>query len=124
MYGVAAALPIMLKQKQGHIINIASVYGIKVYAPGGTVYCATKAVVRTLTEGLRMERTASSTAFLVSRANELVFFGEETGLCMPFFNRGQSVFLLWVEEDEEAEESEPETEEVWRSPVIHGFVLS
>jgi NADP-dependent 3-hydroxy acid dehydrogenase YdfG len=55
LYGVAAALPIMLKQKQGHIINMASVFGIKVFAPGGTVYCATKAAVRALTEGLRTE---------------------------------------------------------------------
>ena len=55
LYGVAAALPHMLKQKNGHFINIASVFGIKVFAPGGTVYCATKAAVRTLTEGLRME---------------------------------------------------------------------
>src|SRR5215510_15416617 len=45
----------MQKQKSGHIINIASVFGIKVFAPGGTVYCATKAAVRVLTEGLRME---------------------------------------------------------------------
>jgi NADP-dependent 3-hydroxy acid dehydrogenase YdfG len=55
LYGVAAALPHMQKQKSGHIINITSVFGIKVFAPGGTVYCATKAAVRTLTEGLRME---------------------------------------------------------------------
>jgi NADP-dependent 3-hydroxy acid dehydrogenase YdfG len=55
LYGVAAALPHMLKQKSGHFINIASVFGIKVFAPGGTVYCATKAAVRTITEGLRME---------------------------------------------------------------------
>src|SRR3977135_124649 len=55
LYGVAAALPHMHKQKSGHIINIASVFGIKVFAPGGTVYCATKAAVRALTEGLRME---------------------------------------------------------------------
>jgi NADP-dependent 3-hydroxy acid dehydrogenase YdfG len=55
LYGVAAALPIMLNQKQGHIINMASVFGIKVFAPGATVYCATKAAVRALTEGLRME---------------------------------------------------------------------
>jgi NADP-dependent 3-hydroxy acid dehydrogenase YdfG len=55
LYGVAAALPHMQKQKSGHIINIASVFGIKVFAPGGTVYCATKAAVRALTEGLRME---------------------------------------------------------------------
>ena len=55
LYGVAAVLPHMLKQKSGHIINIASVFGIKVFAPGGTVYCATKAAGRALTEGLRME---------------------------------------------------------------------
>ncbi len=55
LYGVASALPQMQKQKSGHIINITSVFGIKVFAPGGTVYCATKAAVRTLTEGLRME---------------------------------------------------------------------
>lgn len=55
LYGVAAALPQMQKQKSGHIINIASVIGIKVFAPGGTVYGATKAAVRVLTEGLRVE---------------------------------------------------------------------
>jgi NADP-dependent 3-hydroxy acid dehydrogenase YdfG len=55
LYGVAAVLPYMQKQKNGHIINIASVFGIKVFAPGGTVYCATKSAVRALTEGLRIE---------------------------------------------------------------------
>jgi len=55
LYGVAAVLPIMQKQKQGHIINLASVFGIKVFAPGGVVYCATKSAVRALTEGLRIE---------------------------------------------------------------------
>ena len=45
LYGVAAALPHMQKQKSGHIINMASVFGIKMFAPGGTVYCATKAAV-------------------------------------------------------------------------------
>src|SRR5438477_6710375 len=55
LYGVGAVLPQMLKQKSGHIINLASVFGIKVFAPGGTVYCATKSAVRALTEGLRIE---------------------------------------------------------------------
>src|SRR5262249_58667914 len=49
MYGVAAVLPVMQKQKQGHIINMASVFGIKVFAPGATVYCATKSAGRALT---------------------------------------------------------------------------
>jgi NADP-dependent 3-hydroxy acid dehydrogenase YdfG len=55
LYGVAAVLPQMQKQRSGHIINVASVIGIKVFAPGGVVYSATKAAVRVLTEGLRME---------------------------------------------------------------------
>ena len=33
LYGVAAVLPQMQKQKSGHIINLASVFGIKVFAP-------------------------------------------------------------------------------------------
>ena len=33
LYGMAAVLPIMQKQKMDHIINIASVAGFKVFAP-------------------------------------------------------------------------------------------
>lgn len=55
LYGIAAALPHMQKQDSGHIINISSVAGIKVFAPGGTVYSGTKYAVRAITEGLRME---------------------------------------------------------------------
>ena len=54
LYGIAAALPYMQKQKSGHIINVSSVAGHKV-RPGGAVYSATKTAVRVLSEGLRME---------------------------------------------------------------------
>lgn len=60
LYGVAAVLPIMQRQKQGHIVNIASVAGFKVFAPGGTVYSATKFAVRAITEGLRIELKAEN----------------------------------------------------------------
>ncbi|NLS04175.1 SDR family oxidoreductase [Rhizobium sp. P32RR-XVIII] len=55
LYGIAAALPIFLKQESGHIINLTSIAGIKVFAPGGTVYSGTKFAVRAISEGLRQE---------------------------------------------------------------------
>ena len=54
LYGIAAALPHMQKQKAGHIINVSSVAGHKV-GPGSSVYAATKHAVRALSEGLRQE---------------------------------------------------------------------
>jgi NADP-dependent 3-hydroxy acid dehydrogenase YdfG len=54
LYGIAAALPHMQRQKGGHIINVSSVAGHKV-GPGSAVYAATKHAVRALSEGLRQE---------------------------------------------------------------------
>ena len=54
MYGIAAVLPTMREQHSGHVINLSSVAGHKVF-PGGAVYCATKYAVKALSEGLRME---------------------------------------------------------------------
>ena len=47
-------VPGMVKRNRGHIINIGSVAGDAAYA-GGNVYCATKAAVKTLTDGLRID---------------------------------------------------------------------
>jgi NADP-dependent 3-hydroxy acid dehydrogenase YdfG len=54
LYGIAAALPHMQRQKAGHFINVSSVAGHKV-GPGFAVYAATKHAVRALSEGLRQE---------------------------------------------------------------------
>jgi NADP-dependent 3-hydroxy acid dehydrogenase YdfG len=47
LYGIAAALPHMQRQKSGHFINVSSVAGHKV-GPGFAVYAATKHAVRAL----------------------------------------------------------------------------
>ena len=47
-------VPSMVKRGKGHIINIGSVAGDVAY-PGGSVYCATKAAVKVLSDGLRMD---------------------------------------------------------------------
>jgi NADP-dependent 3-hydroxy acid dehydrogenase YdfG len=66
LYGVAAALPVFEKQQSGHIINIASVAGVKVFSPGGTVYSGTKYAVRAITEGLRHELGGAVRTTIVS----------------------------------------------------------
>jgi NADP-dependent 3-hydroxy acid dehydrogenase YdfG len=52
--GIASVLPIFRKQKSGHIINLSSAAGRRVY-PNVVVYCATKFAVRAISEGLRLE---------------------------------------------------------------------
>lgn len=55
LYGIAAALPRFMAQQSGHFINLSSVAGLKVFAPGGTVYSGTKFAVRAISDGLRQE---------------------------------------------------------------------
>lgn len=54
LYGIAAVLPTMRKQHAGHIINLSSVAGHKVF-PSSAVYSATKYAVKAISEGLRQE---------------------------------------------------------------------
>ena len=50
----AAVLPQMIKQHSGHIFNMSSIAGRKVFK-GLSVYCATKHAVAAFSDGLRME---------------------------------------------------------------------
>lgn len=47
-------VPGMVERNSGHIINIGSVAGDAAYT-NGNVYCATKAAVKTITDGLRID---------------------------------------------------------------------
>jgi len=47
-------VPGMVKRNSGHVINVGSVAGDAAYA-GGNVYCATKAAVKAISDGLRID---------------------------------------------------------------------
>ncbi len=47
-------VPGMVERNEGHVINIGSVAGDAAYAKGN-VYCATKAAVKTISDGLRID---------------------------------------------------------------------
>jgi short-subunit dehydrogenase len=49
-----AVLPVMLRQKSGHIINVASIEGL-IATPGSSVYCATKFGVFGFSDALRRQ---------------------------------------------------------------------
>lgn len=55
LYGIEAVLPVFQSQDRGHFINLSSVAGKKVLAPGGVVYSGTKFAVSAISEGLRVE---------------------------------------------------------------------
>ncbi|WP_062120048.1 SDR family oxidoreductase [Aureimonas sp. AU40] len=54
LYGIAAALPLFVAQRSGHVVNVVSTAGLKIVPTMG-VYAATKNALRTATEALRQE---------------------------------------------------------------------
>lgn len=54
LYMTRAVVPGMVERGGGHVINIGSVAGDAAYA-NGNVYCGTKAAVKSITDGLRID---------------------------------------------------------------------
>jgi 3-hydroxy acid dehydrogenase / malonic semialdehyde reductase len=54
LYVTRTLLPGMIERGNGHIINLGSIAGHQTY-PKGNVYCASKAAVRAITEGLKLD---------------------------------------------------------------------
>ena len=60
VHGCRAFLPQLSKQREAHIVNLSSIFGI-IAPPGQTAYCAAKFAVRGFSESLRHElATANS----------------------------------------------------------------
>lgn len=54
LYMTRVVVPGMVERGRGHIVNIGSVAGDAAYA-NGNVYCGTKAAVKSITDGLRID---------------------------------------------------------------------
>src|SRR5208282_2745491 len=78
IYGVQAAVPIMLKQGFGHIVNTGSVAGL-IPVPFQALYCLTKFGVTGLTECLKYEYAAKGLRFSVICPG---------AIATPIFNKG------------------------------------
>lgn len=63
LYGIAAVLPVFAQQGHGHVINTSSIAAYR-SIPTGAVYCATKAAVNFITEGLRQENAYVRTTII------------------------------------------------------------
>jgi NADP-dependent 3-hydroxy acid dehydrogenase YdfG len=56
LYVSKAVIPGMVGRQRGHIVNISSIAGKQTYA-NGAVYCASKAAVEALSQGMRLDLT-------------------------------------------------------------------
>jgi len=92
LYITKLVAPMMIKEKVGHIINVASIAGKEAY-PNGNVYCATKAAVDSLSKSMRIDllpyniRVCNIAPGLVETEFSLVRFGgDEQRAAIPYQN--------------------------------------
>ena len=92
LYVTRAVVPGMVARQRGHIINIGSIAGHWTY-PNGAVYCASKAAVKSISEGLKMDllgtpvRVSSVDPGLVETEFSLVrFHGDVDRAKKPYEN--------------------------------------
>ncbi len=65
MYGSLAFLPYLRKQKESHLVNFSSIFGLH-GIPGQAPYCTSKFAVRGFTESLELEENIHKTGVAVS----------------------------------------------------------
>jgi NADP-dependent 3-hydroxy acid dehydrogenase YdfG len=65
LYGIAAALPVFREQGSGHFVNTASTAAFRI-VPSMAVYAGTKAAVRAISEGLRVEADGKLRVTIIS----------------------------------------------------------
>ena len=76
--GVAAVLPQMLARKCGHIVNISSDAGRKVF-PGLGVYSASKMFIEGISQALRLEHVGSGLRVTSIQVDSAVSLQESIG---------------------------------------------
>ena len=65
VHATRAFLPHLARQREAHIVNLSSIFGI-IAPPGQTAYCAAKFAVRGFSESLRHELAASNSPVRLS----------------------------------------------------------
>ncbi|NEU96477.1 SDR family NAD(P)-dependent oxidoreductase [Bradyrhizobium uaiense] len=65
VHGTRAFLPLLSRQREAHIVNISSIFGI-VAPPGQSAYCAAKFAVRGFSESLRHELAVAGSPIKLS----------------------------------------------------------
>ena len=92
LYVTRAVLPGMVDRGAGHVVNLGSTAGWMAYA-GGSVYCATKAAERILSEGMRIDLlgtpvrvTSIDPGMVETRFSEVRFGGDKERAAKVYAN--------------------------------------